>query len=147
MRSYPLLVAGTGSFTDGPKLPRYNLRLPFRIERHRQDRAALVTEELENRDCCPRDVVPGTQRHDNDVACRSAFWALALLVGVLNWSRLPHQCFEALEQKWPPHKGTAKSERQQYQRKCALSSRDAANGDLAGATIFLRVKRDLLAFV
>jgi hypothetical protein len=53
----------------------------------------------------------------------------------------------AYKQKWPSREGTAKDVRQRGQNNASLDSRDVANGDLARAAIFLRVKRDLLAFV
>jgi len=44
-------------------------------------------------------------------------------------------------------RGTAKSKAPTYSRQFTLGSFDVANSDLAGAAIFLRVKRDLLAFI
>jgi hypothetical protein len=75
-------MAGAGSFADGSELSRNDLRLPFRIEGHGQDRAAVAAKKLEHRDCRLRGLVTGSKGHNDDIGCGRALWAQALANGV-----------------------------------------------------------------
>ena len=80
-------MAGRRPLPHRAELSRYYLRLPFGIKRDAEDSFALITQELQNRQCSLGILVASSQRFDNNVWSSFALWTLAnhswLLFGML----------------------------------------------------------------
>ena len=78
-------MACCGTLANRPQLPCNNLRLPFRIKGHRQDRSALITKKLEYRNCSFRDLVTGSKCFNDDIGYCIALWTLGLHACLRGW--------------------------------------------------------------
>ena len=140
------LVACCGTLADRPQLPCNNLRLPFRIEGHRQDCSTPITKKLEDRNCSFRDLVTGSKCFNDDIGYCIALWTLAVHICLragreASGKVVPTTLVSDLcQRKWPPNKGRPRARALTCQRQVASGGFDSANSDLAGAAVFLRVK-------
>jgi hypothetical protein len=73
-------MACCGTLANRPQLPCNNLRLPFRIKGHRQDRSALITKKLEYRNCSFRNLVTGSKCFNDDIDTASHFGHLEFML-------------------------------------------------------------------